>query len=442
MNQKDSNINNILNKLNIPTNKDENSQLISSNDNQEKHHSHILELDDDTVKNLEKFSADKKSLTIDEKKLEEYIKTKLNTSRETLKSYTQKSMLKGSNQATSNNEPNRFLNPFYIFTKDFLTTYTPEKIKNMLDEYIIGQEEAKKQCALQLYYHMMRVVHPTLPIHNLMIVGPSGSGKTEIWRILHKLFPQIPIIIFDAARITVDGFAGSLKISNVLSSLDTIPNKEYAIIIFDEFDKFCTPQHTQSRDNISYEKQAEILKLIEGDGIFEYKNNDGYINSIQLNNLSFVFVGAFETIFLNKNNESNTIGFGTIEKDKHITEIVDEQEFLDFGIRAEILGRISNICFTNPLTKEHYLEIINNQHSKVSIMQSELKGIIDCSIDDEMINQFITEAEASRTGTRGILARIENVLLNRLYHTNISESFFSDNNGLNAQIWSYKEMEF
>lgn len=290
-------------------------------------------------------------------------------------------------------------------SKSFLKNYTPEKLENELNEYVVGQPELVKEVAGFLYYHMLRQVYTKLPVRNLLVAGSSGSGKTEVFRCVKELYGDMfNIKIADGSRITKEGWSGSQKVEGLLS-------EDLDILVIDEMDKLCTPSFTTGGSNVSKEIQSEFLKLLEGE--FEVKNRkENYV----LEGLSVVFSGAFEAIREEKKREANyTMGFATTEpKSKKLNNEISDEDLIAFGVMPEILGRISVKVVTNDLTDEDYLQILKNSHSRVSKLLDVLKlcGIEEAQVlSDEEILNLISRSKNNRTGFRWVSAQVENRIL-------------------------------
>ena len=290
-------------------------------------------------------------------------------------------------------------------SKSFLKNYTPEKLENELNEYVVGQPELVKEVAGFLYYHMLRQVYTELPVRNLLVAGSSGSGKTEVFRCVKDLYgDMINVRVADGSRITKEGWTGSQKLEGLLS-------EDLDILVIDEMDKLCTPSFTAGGANVSKEIQSEFLKLLEGE--FEVKNKkENYV----LEGLSVVFLGAFESIREEKKREADyTMGFATAEpKDKKLNNEISDEDLISFGVMPEILGRISVKVVTNDLTDEDYLQILKNSHSRVSKLLDVLKlcGIEEAKVlSDEEILDLISRSKNNRTGFRWVSAQVENRIL-------------------------------
>lgn len=298
----------------------------------------------------------------------------------------------------------------------FLQTKTPAQVEQELNELVIGQPELTKAVADFLYYHALRQLHPDLPQRPLLIAGPSGSGKTEVWRAVQKLYRNtFSVRIIDGSNISSDGWAGNFKVGTYIT-------KEFAdggILVVDEFDKLTRPKHSSHGDNVSMDIQAEFLKLIEGE--YQIVENKKQTN-VTSKNMGFVMVGAFEALRAWKERPvpkaSNPIGFCSVKEescaavpfDNHFTD----EDFIDYGIMPEIVGRIATKCFTVPLDERAYMDIIYSPHSRVAKIEKVLQqyGIRASDVvTPEELQKLVASSKSNKTGVRWVSAQVETRLL-------------------------------
>jgi ATP-dependent Clp protease ATP-binding subunit ClpX len=314
-----------------------------------------------------------------------------------------------------NNPYSMSLEPFARIAKS-----SPKDIQAKLAEHVLGQEDLTRQAATFLYYHAQRMVHPELemPVRPMLVAGPSGSGKTEVWRTAKRLF-HIPVEVVDASKFTSEGFKGNQKFSSVIT-----PEAAYGtIFVMDEFDKLCEPHWTSQGENVSYAVMSEFLKYVEGDTIVCQTKESGPGFELDTSVFSFVLVGAFQAIFDKKKDQAKDkapLGFGapedTGEKDVDFQGLSDK-ELIDYGIRNELVGRISTRCVTRKLEREDYLSIAFSPNSRtMRLLKSfqELYGI-NYTFSDEQLDRYIEQSLENDTGVRGFLNAMENDLTDSLY---------------------------
>lgn len=310
----------------------------------------------------------------------------------------------------------------------FLSQYTIQMVQDELKQYVLGQDELVKHVATFIYYHILRQMNKNLNIRPLLISGPSGSGKTEIWRAAKKVFDKyLRIEIVDGSTITQSGWSGQRKFSSILRDLDTA-----TILVIDEFDKLAAPAHSKGGENVSHHIQAECLKLLEGDYNttgFRVDADSSDIIRYDASTLGIVLVGAFEGIRSDKENRKERIGFGGEMRNKAKYEAlvpITDEDLIKFGVLPELVGRISDKCTVNKLTAQQYLEIIKNQHSRVSVLVKELEKLgIDATkeIDDDKIIQLAEQSQSNMLGVRWVSSQIENMLLDLLVTADLRDKF-------------------
>lgn len=302
---------------------------------------------------------------------------------------------------------------------DFLKEYTPAGIEAELNQAVIGQPELTRAVAGFLYYHALRQLHPQLPQRPLLISGPSGSGKTEVWRTVSKLYGKLfPISIIDGSSLSCDGWSGGYKISTFV----TEQLVKGGILVVDEFDKLVRPKFAAGGVNVSLDMQAEFLKLLEG----EYQITEKRVQTNMTSaGMGFVMVGAFEELRQYKQpvqiKALPSIGFLSdtpIVEDlpQESGELTDE-DFIDYGIMPEIMGRIATRCSTSPLTEQTYLDIIRGPHSRVHLLEQILKSYgvpVSDVISREELQKLVSHSKSSRTGVRWVCAQVENRLLDAI----------------------------
>ena len=305
-----------------------------------------------------------------------------------------------------------------IAGQKFLNNHTPATIEAELSEYVIGQQDLVRSVADFVYYHVMRRMHPELPVRNLLVAGGSGTGKTEVFRWVSKLYGDtIRVKVVDGSRLSKDGWSGSYKMVDMMS-------QDLDILVLDEADKLCKPSFSSGGTNVSEEMQSEMLKLLEG----EYEVVDRRFKvKYTIENLSIALVGAFESIREEKRKKMNrrTIGFstGTIEKQDDPTRISDE-DLIRFGMMPEVVGRIAMKVNTRDLTDDDYLAIIRSPHSRVATLLQVLEDYGVASKDvlaDEEIKEMIATSRTNHTGVRWVSAQVESKILEAIRSQGVKE---------------------
>ena len=295
----------------------------------------------------------------------------------------------------------------------FLHTHTPASIAKELEQYVIGQPELCAATGSFLYYHIMRQVMSELSIRPMLVAGPSGCGKTEVWRVAHKLYGKlVQICIVDSSHITQDGWSGSCKLTDIIGSV-----KNGSILVFDEFDKLCTPSYSAHGVNVAAEIQAEFLKLFEGE-----LNADGFNSATA----GYVVCGAFESLRKERQKSKvSAIGFfagsdTTDGNESGNTLLLSEEDYINFGMLTELVGRISSTVEINELGIDEMVQIAKNQHSRVSVLLKNLSnGGKNMTLSDEQIKAAAERSQKLSTGARGMLAMLEDEILSGIFETGI-----------------------
>ena len=306
----------------------------------------------------------------------------------------------------------------------FLVSHPPSVIAKELDEHIIDQPHLTKAVAEYVYYQVLRLKYP-LPSRPMLICGPSGSGKTEVWRTVSKLYGDtIKILICDCTRLTQEGWKGSTKISSIVR-----PYMSYGIVVFDECDKMFEPHYDAANTNVSYNLQSEFLRIVEEN---HYLIKEDKTESVEryVDQLGVVFVGAFESIRMDKEEvKAAPIGFGS-EKPKMPSKRITKEDLYEYGMMPELLGRISTICQTKPLSLEDCIKINRNEHSRVGVLAKVLSenGFEPWeNIGTTEIVALMQKSNVHRYGVRAVISKIENVMLSKIFEHGIYPSKIPDN---------------
>ncbi len=284
---------------------------------------------------------------------------------------------------------------------------TPKEIKEYLDKYIEGQEDAKRAASVLVYNHERGIKE------NICFVGPSGCGKTEIFRVLRDLFPK-KIYIHSAAGTTQEGFAGNKKAASCFSDMAklgwSLKEIQNSIIVLDEFDKVIEPTMS-SGGNIAKEFQREFLTIIEGSNVRfnagEGRRDDEGMTVINTGNISFVMCGAFEGIFTERKKEEKSVPLGfsgkTVEKkEKKVT--VDD--LVRYGMREELAGRITSVSTLYALTRDQVRNLLNNPYrSPIAKFANLYRYNIDVS--PEFIDKLLGMSQVETMGVRALAGKIQ-----------------------------------
>ena len=314
----------------------------------------------------------------------------------------------------------------------------PHKIKARLDEYVVGQEKAKKAMAVAVYNHYKRVASDTMDDieiekSNMLMIGPTGSGKTYLVKTLAKLL-DVPLAITDATSLTEAGYIGD-DIESVVSKLlaaagNDVEKAEHGIIFIDEIDKIAKKKNTMSRDVSGESVQQELLKLLEGSQVevpvgSNQKNALTPMATVDTNNILFICGGAFpglDDIIKERLKKRSTMGFNShlkdeFDNDPDILSQVTTEDLRNFGMIPEFLGRLPVLVSLQGLTKELLMRILKEPKNAILKQYERLLALDEVKLvfEDDALEWIAERALEKDTGARALRAILEDFMMDIMY---------------------------
>ena len=323
-------------------------------------------------------------------------------------------------------------------TLDLANLPAPHQIKAMLDEYVIGQDYAKKVMSVAVYNHYKRVATGTMDDieiekSNMLMIGPTGSGKTYLVKTLARLL-KVPLAITDATSLTEAGYIGD-DIESVVSKLlqaadNDVEKAERGIIFIDEIDKIAKKKETRSRDVSGESVQQGMLKLLEGSEIevpVGATSKNAMVPQVTVNTKDILFIcgGAFpdlEDIIKTRLNKSSSMGFNADLKDKYddeknIMSYVTVDDLREYGMIPEFLGRLPIIYSLDRLDEDMLVNILKEPKNAILKQYQKLLELDEVKLEftDDALRSIARKAMEKDTGARALRSIIEDFMLDIMY---------------------------
>lgn len=317
----------------------------------------------------------------------------------------------------------------------------PVEIKVFLDQYVIGQDEAKKYLSVSVYNHYKRILQEKIDDNdveieksNIILVGSTGTGKTLLAKTIAK-FLNVPFTIVDATVLTEAGYVGE-DIESILTRLLQVADydvkkAERGIVFIDEIDKIARKGDNPSitRDVSGEGVQQGLLKLLEGSVVNVppqggRKHPDQKMIAVDTKNILFICGGAFDGIERKIAQRLNTkvIGYGTSQKNAQIdkeklVQYISPQDLKSFGLIPEIIGRLPILTYLNPLDREALRNILTepkNSIIKQYVKLFEMDGI-ELSFADEVLDFIVDKSIEFKLGARGLRSIVETIMMDLMF---------------------------